>query len=160
MSGYGAVIMHISDEDLELFLLARLPVHRLSVVESHLPNCSACSSRLSEVAALTFRVRRLNRQFGKYEGAEKRREHRIPADDPGQMQTFSPFSPTKARIRIMDVSRNGLRVRTSQLVQRGTIVQVRIRDAVVLGEVRYCVAAGAEFDAGIQIQDIFPIHQP
>jgi hypothetical protein len=152
-------IMHISDEDLELFLIARLPAHQLSVVESHLSNCSSCTSRLSELAGLTFRIRMLSRRFGKYEGAERRGEHRIPADEPGQMQTFSPFSPTKVPIRIIDLSRNGLKVRTPQPVDPGSIVQVRIREAVVLGEVRYCVAAGAEFDAGIHIQDVFPMRR-
>jgi hypothetical protein len=149
--------MHISDEDLELYILARLPAHQASALESHLTGCGSCTARLSEVAEVTFKVIRLNtRQRGDYAGAEKRREHRIPSDDPGQMQTFSPFSPAKIQVQIMDVSRNGLKLRTSQFVSQGTIVQVRVKQAIILGEVRYCVAAGDKFDAGIQIQDVVP----
>ncbi len=80
----------------------------------------------------------------------------FPSKDPGQMRTFSPVSRVKIQIQIIDISRSGLKVRTPQLVFRGTIVQVRVREAIILGEVRYCVAAGTEFDAGIQIQDVVP----
>lgn len=150
---------HVSDEDLELFFLGRLPSDRLSVVESHLTDCSLCASRLSEVTGIFFGILGLsNRQLGDYEGVEKRREHRIPTGDSGQMQRFSPFSSEKIRVQMMDISRNGLKVRTSQFVGRGTIVQVRVKKAIVLGEVRYCVAAGTEFDTGIQIQDVIPEH--
>jgi len=83
----------------------------------------------------------------------------FPSKDPGQMRTFSPVSRVKIQIQIIDISRSGLKVRTPQLVFRGTIVQVRVREAIILGEVRYCVAAGTEFDAGIQIQDVVPMHK-
>lgn len=147
---------HISDEDLELYLLARLTSHQGSVVESHLSDCTSCTIRLSDVAHCTLHLLGQARRLGKYEGVEKRREHRFPSGDPAVMQTFSPFSPEKIPVQVADVSRNGLKVRTPQSIQRGTIVQVRISKAIVLGEVRYCVAAGAEFDAGIQIQDVVP----
>jgi anti-sigma factor RsiW len=152
--------MHLSDEDLELYLLARLPSDRLSFVEPHMTSCSSCASRLAEVAELTHRVLRLSRQLGEYGGVEKRREHRIRCDDLSEMQTFSPFSPIRIPVQLADVSRNGLKVRTPQSVYRGTIVQVRTRGAIVLGEVRYCVASGAEFDVGIQIQDVIPKQNP
>ncbi len=112
------------------------------------------------MAEAIFRIRSLsNRQLGDYGGREKRREHRIPAADTGQMQTFSPFSLAAIQVQVIDISRNGLKVRTPQLVHRGTIVQVRVKGATILGEVRYCVAAGTEFDAGIQIQDVVPMHK-
>jgi hypothetical protein len=149
--------MHASDEDLELYFLARLPPDQLSAVESHLTNCSSCARRLSDVLGLFLKTLTLNtRHLGGYEGTEKRREHRIPSDNPAQLQAFSPFSPTKIRVQMMDVSRNGLKVHTPQFVGRGAIVRVLIKEAVILGEVRYCVPAGDEFDAGIQILDLIP----
>jgi hypothetical protein len=153
--------MHVSDEDLELYFLARLPSDQLSAVESHLTDCSSCTSRLSDVLGLFRKTLTSNkRHLGNYEGTEKRREHRIPSDESSQMQTFSPFSPAKIRVQIIDVSQNGLKVHTPQFVGRGTIVQVRVKEALVLGEVRYCVPAGGEFEAGIQIQDVIPKHNP
>jgi hypothetical protein len=148
--------MHVPDEDLELYLLARLPVDQLSDVESHLTNCGSCMSRLSEMAGLAFRILRLSSRLRDYEGTEKRREHRIPAEDHGKMQVFSPFSLEKIRVQIADISRNGLKVRTPRFVQRASIVQVQVKKAIILGEVRYCIESGAEFDAGIQIQDVVP----
>ena len=119
------------------------------------------ASRLSDVLGLFLKTLTLNnRHLGNYEGTEKRREHRIPSDESSQMQTFSPFSPAKIRVQIIDVSQHGLKVHTPHFVGRGTIVQVRVKEALVLGEVRYCVAAGAEFEAGIQIQDVIQKHNP
>jgi hypothetical protein len=151
--------MHVFDEELELYLLGRLPSHQLSAVESHLTDCNSCASRLSDLTGNTLRILRLSkRQLGDYEGAEKRHEHRIRCNDPAQMQMFSPFSLAKIRVQMTNVSRNGLKVRTPQFVNRGTIVQVQLKEAIILGEVRYCVGAGDEFDAGIQIQDVIPRH--
>src|SRR5579871_3042687 len=131
-------LVHVHDEDLELYLLGRLPGKQVSAVESHLTDCSSCTSRLSDVAGIAFQLIRLgNRQLGSYEGTEKRREHRIPTDDEGQLQAFSPFSPAKIRVQIVDVSRNGLKVHTPLSMGRGTIVQVRLKEAIILGEVRY-----------------------
>ena len=149
--------MHVSDADLELFFLGRLPPDQLSVAESHLTDCNSCTSRLSDVLGLFLKTLTLNnRHLANYDGTEKRREHRIPCGISGQMQAFSPFAPTKIRVQMTDVSRNGLKVRTTQFVGRGAIVRVLIREAIILGEVRYCVSAGAEFDAGIQILDVIP----
>jgi hypothetical protein len=149
--------MHVSDADLELFFLGRLPPDQLSVAESHLTDCSSCTSRLSDVLGLFLQTLTLNnRHLKTYDGTEKRREHRIPSDLAGQMQAFSPFSPIKIRVQMADFSRNGLKLRTTQFVGRGAIVRVLIKEAIILGEVRYCVSAGAEFDAGIQILDVIP----
>jgi hypothetical protein len=149
--------MHLLDDDLELYLLGQLGSRQVSAAESHLAECSSCAGRLSDVALLTNQLSRLSdRKIEDYGGIEKRREHRIPCDDPGEMQAFSPFSLVKTPIQITNFSRNGLKVHTSRFVGRGTIVQVCSKRAIILGEIRYCVAAGAEFDAGIKIQDMIP----
>ena len=149
--------MHLSDENLELFFHGRLSSDGLSATESHLTDCSSCTNRLSNVSGVFLRILKLkNQRLGSYEGIEKRREHRVPFDSPGQMQAFSPFSPAKFRVQMLDVSRNGLKVRTPQFVARGAMVQVVIEEAIILGEVRYCIPAGAEFDMGIQILDLIP----
>lgn len=149
--------MHVSDADLELFFLGRLPPDQLSVAESHLSDCSSCTSRLSDVLGLFLKTLTLNnRHLKNYDGTEKRREHRIPCDLAGQLQAFSPFSPAKIRVQMTDVSRNGVKVLTTQFVGRGAIVRVLIKEAIILGEVRYCISAGAEFEAGIQILDLIP----
>jgi len=147
-------LTHVGDEALELYLLGRLPTDEVSSIESHLTDCTSCKTRLSATAGFAFRLLKSSkRQLGGYEGTERRREHRIPTDEPAKMQTFSPFSVEKILIMITDASRNGLRVRSPHFAERGTIVQVVFQRGIIFGEVRYCVAAGTEFDAGIQIQD-------
>jgi hypothetical protein len=41
-------------------------------------------------------------------------------------------------------------------VDPGTLVQVRLKDTLILGEVRYCISAGAEFHIGLEIGSSFP----
>lgn len=150
-------LTHVSDEDLELYFLGRLPLDQQSTVESHLTDCSSCTDRLSDVTGVFLKILQFkNRHVGNYAGFEKRREHRVPFDGYGQIQTFSPFSPAKFRVQIMDVSRNGLKVRTPQFVARAAMVQVVIEEAVILGEVRYCIPSAGQFDMGIQILDLVP----
>ena len=156
----GMPTAHLDNDDLERYLLGQLASDKLSAVESHLVSCSSCTTQLSTTAGFAFRLFKLaNRYIGNYTGNEKRREHRIPTDDAGQMQSFSPFSLTKIPIQIMDISRNGLKVQTPHFAGPGTIVQVVFKGAIILGEVRYCIAAGTEFAAGIQIQDVIPRRQ-
>jgi len=153
----GMPLAHIDNEDLERYLLGQISSDKLSDVEPHLVGCGSCASRLSTAAGFAFRLFKLaNRYIDNYAGNEKRREHRIPTDEPGQMQIFSPFSIETIPIQIRDISRNGLKVHTPRLAERGTIVQVIFKGAIILGEVRYCVADGTEFAAGIQIQDVIP----
>jgi hypothetical protein len=148
---------HVCDEDLELYFLGRLPSDQLSAVESHLTDCGSCTDRFSDVTGVFLKVLKFkNRHVGNYEGIEKRREHRVPFDGYGQTQAFNPFSPAKFRVQMMDVSRNGLKVRTPQFVARGAMVQVIIQEAIILGEVRYCIPSAGEFDMGIHILDLVP----
>lgn len=150
-------ITHASDEDLELYFLGRLPPDQLAAIESHLTDCSYCTDRLSNVTGVFLKILKLkNRYVESYEGIEKRREHRVSFDGPGQMQAFSPFSPAKFRVQIADVSRNGLKIRTPQFVARGALVQVVIEEAIILGEVRYCNPASSEFEMGMRILDLVP----
>jgi hypothetical protein len=149
--------MHVSDEDLELYFLGRLRSDHFAAVEFHLTDCSSCTNRLLNVTGVFLKLLTVkNRRPENYQGIEKRREHRFQFDRLGQMQAFSPFSPAKFQVQMMDVSRNGLKIRTPQFVARGAMVQVIIEEAIILGEVRYCIPADGEFDMGIQILDLVP----
>src|ERR1700684_3363700 len=111
--------MHVSEEYLELYFLGRLPSDQLSAVEFHLTDCSSCTNQLSDATGIFLKLLKLkNRHLGDYEGIEKRRQHRVPFDSSGKMQAFSPFSPEKFRVQMVDVSRNGLKLRTPQFVAR------------------------------------------
>ncbi len=78
----------------------------------------------------------------------------MPTDDPGSLRVLHPAVGNWASVQILDASRGGTRVRTGEYLPAGTLVQLRIKDSIALGEIRYCVAADDAFHAGIQIQDL------
>lgn len=86
---------------------------------------------------------------------EHRRDPRIPVDDPGSMRIVNPESVYRSAVRVLDVSKRGMKLWVPEFVSPGTTVQVRVKDLRVLGEVCFCVAAGAGFNAGISIENVF-----
>ena len=87
---------------------------------------------------------------------ERRSSVRSPTDDPASLHVLNPLSSAHSKVRVVEVSQEGLKLRVPELLHPGTMVQVRFRDRIVLGEVRYCLPAGAEFYIGVQIRDVFP----
>jgi c-di-GMP-binding flagellar brake protein YcgR len=88
---------------------------------------------------------------------ERRHEQRISAHEHTQVRVLNPFSEESLPVRMLDRSTNGLSVRTACRLSVGTLVQVRLKDAVVLGDVRYCVSAEGGFKIGIRIESSMPI---
>jgi hypothetical protein len=93
-----------------------------------------------------------------YSGLERRHEPRISTDDPAVMQVLNPLLDGRLSIRVLDVSRNGLKLSSLMHLQRGTLVQVYIRNIVAMGEVRHCVKIGDEFHAGVRLDDVLAHH--
>ena len=60
------------------------------------------------------------------------------------------------RIRILNTSKQGLKLQLPHELMIGAIVQVHVRDLFILAEVRYCIAACKGFHSGVQIHDVFP----
>jgi anti-sigma factor RsiW len=149
--------MHILDEDLASYLRGRLPSHQLPVFESHLEECSSCASRLSDATEVASHLSMLDdRQVESYKSTKHKRESLISSNEPALIRVFSPFSAETTRIQIMEISSSCLRVCTPHFFGRGTVVQVLGKKVIILGEVQYCVAAGEEFSAGIDVQDVVP----
>lgn len=137
---------HVHEDDLELYVRGRLEPDYTSTVESHLWECQTCRDRFSQSIGLQL----LLHPIGKIKPKEKyqRSEPRFGAGDHAVLQELSPLSLDRQIVEIVDVSRNGLGILASKSVLRGTIVQVRIKDAVELGEVRHCNSSGA-FASGL-----------
>ena len=90
----------------------------------------------------------------------RRREVRFPVNEECSLHVLNPFSDTRRKVRLLDVSKGGLKLRLPQSLDPGAQVQVGLRDALVLGSVRYCRSAGPDFEIGIQIDDVFPRANP
>jgi hypothetical protein len=67
---------------------------------------------------------------------EERRHDRYELEEPGFLRILGPPGGAFV-ITILDVSRQGLRIRCSRPLDEGTPVEVRCRGTQITGEVRY-----------------------
>jgi hypothetical protein len=141
--------MHVHAEDVDLYARRRISESKRLEVEAHLADCPSCKSRVAAAVEYSFALGRLRE-----EAAEMRESHRIPTDDPATIQLLKPLSPDPWNVRIRDVSKGGLCVRTHKPIDRGAQVKVQRGVTIVHGEVRYCVPVGAMFHVGIRLIEI------
>lgn len=83
---------------------------------------------------------------------QKRSEPRFSTEGEGTLQELHPLSLDRHKVRIVDVSKNGLGILSPKAILPGTIVQLRIKDLIELAYVRYCVAMANEgFRVGLRL---------
>jgi hypothetical protein len=129
--------VHIHDDDLELYVRGRLEPAHTSGVEAHLLECQNCRDRLSQCIGLRLELQppgKTKSTDDKYE----RSEPRFGTGDHAIIQELSPLSLDRQTVEIVDVSRNGFGILAPKPLFPGTLVQVRIKSTVELGEVRHC----------------------
>ena len=87
---------------------------------------------------------------------ERRSDPRQPAEQPATIKLLNPLHPAgRIAATVVDISKGGLRLRLNQSLMPGTLVQIRLGEKLLLGEIRYCTPAGEEFHAGVRLQDVF-----
>jgi hypothetical protein len=138
--------VHVSEKRLQSYLSGELSESIANEVTSHLEVCQSCRIRIVKTVEATNHTVRAA-------GDERRRQPRMPTDDPASIQIISPLALERLDVRILDVSRNGLKIRSPRLLNTGAILQIRLRDLFIVGEVRYCVQTPDGFYAGLYIQD-------
>jgi len=144
--------MHISDGDLEIYLLDGFGLDQRKTFESHLRDCMACAIRLTS-ANILFR----HRTPLVLSGSEKRNQPRTATDIKGVLQQINPFSAHRFNVRVIDTSTEGMRIESPLTLEPGTLIKLRTKDKLVFGEVRHCRAIASVFHAGIQLQNEFPV---
>ena len=125
-----------------------------SAITSHIADCETCRAKLAETERYISELRELGR-LQRGNATEKRREHRIPAADQASMKMVYPEPGHRLDIKVIDVSRSGLKLCVPRFVAPGAVVQIQLPNLIATAEVRYCVRAGDEFHAGVEIQDVF-----
>jgi hypothetical protein len=148
--------MHVSAEDLELYLLDRLEKPTATSLEAHLAECSACAKKLSS-AVFFDQLVQLSQKQAVFNGAEKRRERRVSTHDSGVLQTINPFSPHRINVHILDVSKSGMKIGGPTILFPGASVKIRLKGMIAFGEVRHCREIEQGCEAGIQLFDALPI---
>ena len=146
--------MHMQAERLELYALGELTEELSGIVESHLKACVPCGVQFEEARAAIGQW--IPAGNDEYAGPERRRGRRVATDDPAVLTVLDPRQSRRIKMRIVDASKEGLKLLVPIELVRGAVVQIHVRDLFIMAEVRYCLPAGPTFQVGVQIQDVFP----
>lgn len=85
-------------------------------------------------------------------GAERRAEPRFSINEPAMLHALRPAGD-EVSVQIVDVSENGLGLRSAEPLPTGALVHIRIRGTIVaMGEVRYSAGGGDGFYSGVRVQ--------
>lgn len=154
----AAVWRHLAEDDIALYLNGHLELRRIPAVEAHLSDCPACKDKLDQTLHLITKLADLgSRQRGfplLESGLEKRREPRFATDSTMGLQVLRPLSFERLTGRVVNVSRSGVALRLARPLERGSLIQVRVGNTVLLGEVRHCAKIDNEFAIGVLLEDI------
>jgi len=113
-----------------------LTPERLSVIDPHLLDCDICRERLAKTVGSQLMLHFVGK--AKADQKRERSEPRFSTGSEAIVQSVSPLSLDRQKVKIVDISKNGLGIIAAKAALPGTIMQVRINTAVELGEVRYC----------------------
>jgi hypothetical protein len=90
-----------------------------------------------------------------WRGVERRSEVRVAEDSPARIKVLDPMVSLGPSFqgRVVNTSSKGLKVRGPRPILQGSVVQVRFRDRIVLGRVKYCLPVEDEFDIGVRLRE-------
>jgi hypothetical protein len=145
----GRASVHI--EYPKSYALGQLPPELSIINNFHLTTCTPCSILLEETRAFIGR----NTASFQSSGGDNRKSPRVPADDAATIVILQPAHSGNFATRVLDISKEGMKLLVPGALTRGTTIQIRLRDLFILAEVRYCLPADDAFHAGVLIQDVF-----
>ena len=146
---------HLTDDDFELYAHQRTSPQQDSDFVAHLSVCHDCKDRLLEAYLAAPRTRVRGDREAPRASEERRRNPRIPLRERASLTRLNPLMMDRWPIQVVDISKGGLKLLIPEALERGTIVQIRLRAALVTAEVRYCTGGGSEFQAGVRTLDVF-----
>jgi hypothetical protein len=141
-------MQHLHAEELELYARQDVSEPKNPEFEAHLADCPFCRAKLAAAVEFSHALAHLRQ-----EAAEMRDSQRIPTDDPATLQVLNPLSSDHWEVRIRNVSKGGMCVRTPRPIDRGAYGKVQRGTNIACGEVRYCIPVGEMFHIGILIRD-------
>src|SRR5258708_3056522 len=136
--------VHLRESDLERYIAGQLSVTRGCALDLHVSECGVCRERLATVtasAATHFRDSRIERRLKPLTGL---------------VRVLQPLSPIRLEARVVAKTGASMRLQIPESIEPGALLQVRLKDAIVLAEARYCVQAMAQFLVGVRIRNVFP----
>lgn len=144
-------IVHVHEDDLELYIRGRLELDRISIAEYHLSECESCRELLSDCLGQRLALYPIRGLASN--AAQKRSEPRFSTEGEATVQELHPISFDRHKVKVVNVSKNGVGILGPKAILPGTIVQLRMNGAIELGNVRYCSAVGDEgFRIGVKLE--------
>ncbi len=140
--------MHPPDDELRQFHLRSLSPDETAMIETHLSDCKVCHQTLERFQA--------SQKQETSEVGERRRDLRVPLGVDFTVRVLEP-SAVPLSGRILDISKNGLKISVTARLKPGQYVQTRLGGRIVMAEVRYCTPEGDRFLVGLEIKDVFVI---
>ena len=142
--------VHVYEADLDLYCRAGLEPGHSYTVESHLRDCQGCRKQLS--MRIKHQLIFSPGEWMKLNQQHKRSERRFTTGGDAIFQELDPLSFDRQKVRIVDVSKNGLGILAPKMALPGSIAQIRMNDTVELGEVRHCsMFGGSSYRIGLRL---------
>jgi hypothetical protein len=90
-----------------------------------------------------------------WQGIERRSENRVAEDSPARVKVLDPMVSLgpSFQARVVKASGEGLMVCAPRSILPGSVVQVRFRDWIVIGKVKYCLPVAGEFHIGVRLKE-------
>lgn len=130
--------VHADEKDIELYARGRLEPGHASTIEAHLLACKICRDSLSDSLGQSLALDVISGENS--QAAHERAEPRFSTEGEATVQELHPLSLDRHKVKIANVSKNGLGIVSPKAILPGTIVQLRIKNTVELANVRYCSA--------------------
>jgi hypothetical protein len=87
-------------------------------------------------------------------GEDRRTEPRVPCVGDTQIDVLDPRPQTGVPARVLDVGTLSLRLALPIFLAPGTLIRIRVAASTADAEVRYCTCEGAEYHAGVRLEEI------
>ena len=101
----------------------------------------------------TSTEKRPDRRLQVREQADRRFEPRLVVDEPATLDLLGPSAGGRIDVQILDISQNGVGLRSTQILPTGTLVHIRIRRTVVaIGQVRHTTRVNGEYFSGVLVE--------
>jgi hypothetical protein len=143
---------HVQNETLDHFALGTVERAEAGRIEEHTHQCDECRLRLKEARIFARLLGQMECSREKSPVYERRGEQRYEVADPATITVFHPIKTAEIQGTVLNVSRSGCRIRTSQRVYCAADVVIHVTSAAIFATVRYCRATGeGTFDIGMKI---------
>ena len=109
------------------------------------------SSSTSSTTSSTTSIRKAH--FGR---KDRRNDERVICAGDAVIDILSPQPRSAVQARILDVGTSSLKLSLPFFLSPGSLIRIHMTDSMANAEVRYCTCEGAEYHAGVKVEEVVP----